>query len=110
MYRRRASCDQEATVAHEPGEADQICLLDVLRGSFNAALYGSVPCATSGATERALLGVSVRLTPGDPRPNSRTLTMDDPLWSVVGLIKDAGPTDASSNKHKYLTGAPSQPE
>jgi excisionase family DNA binding protein len=31
---------------------------------------------------------------------------DDPLWDIVGMIDDPdGPTDVSSNKHKYLAEA-----
>ncbi len=37
---------------------------------------------------------------------SGVFTMDDPLWSIVGMIDDPdGPTDVSSNKHAYLAGA-----
>lgn len=39
-------------------------------------------------------------------------TMDDPLWTIVGMFEDPdGPTDVSANKHKYLAEAsmPKQP-
>lgn len=37
----------------------------------------------------------------DPRP----FTFDDPLWDIVGMIDDDGPTDASVNHDKYLADA-----
>ena len=30
---------------------------------------------------------------------------NDPLWGIVGIGAAAGPTDVSSNKHKYLAEA-----
>lgn len=38
------------------------------------------------------------------RPRGKPLTMDDPLWQVVG-IGHSGQGDVSSNKHKYLADA-----
>jgi antitoxin (DNA-binding transcriptional repressor) of toxin-antitoxin stability system len=36
----------------------------------------------------------------------RVFTRDDALWDIVGMFDDPeGPTDVSSNKHKYLTKA-----
>jgi excisionase family DNA binding protein len=32
-------------------------------------------------------------------------TFDDPLWNIVGIIDDDGPTDASVNTDKYLAEA-----
>ena len=32
-------------------------------------------------------------------------TMDDPLWNIVGIVKDDGPTDAAVNHDKYLAEA-----
>ena len=34
--------------------------------------------------------------------SARPLTKNDPLWGIVGLLDDDGPTDMSANKHKYL--------
>jgi excisionase family DNA binding protein len=43
------------------------------------------------------------------RPNRRrppgVLTWEDPLWNIVGIASGDGPTDVSSNKHKYLADA-----
>ncbi len=48
----------------------------------------------------------IRIGRAQPRMESnhaRPFTSDDPLWKIVGLIDDPnGPTDVSSNKHKYL--------
>jgi hypothetical protein len=33
---------------------------------------------------------------------ARPVTSDDPLWTIVGLVDDNGPTDMSANKHAYL--------
>ena len=33
---------------------------------------------------------------------ARPVTADDPLWGIIGMIDDDGPTDMASNKHKYL--------
>jgi excisionase family DNA binding protein len=44
-------------------------------------------------------------------PRGRPFTMDDPLWNIVGIAdklapnRPPGPTDVSSNKHKYLAEA-----
>ena len=35
----------------------------------------------------------------------RPFTLDDPLWNMVGMIDDDGPTDMSENKYKYLADA-----
>lgn len=35
----------------------------------------------------------------------RPFTMDDPLWSIMGMAESDGPTDVSENKHKYLAEA-----
>ncbi len=40
-----------------------------------------------------------------PRPRPGVFTKDDPLWEIVGSIKDEGPTDVSSNVDKYLAEA-----
>ncbi|MGH2531698.1 MAG: hypothetical protein ACRDJW_05270 [Thermomicrobiales bacterium] len=36
---------------------------------------------------------------------SKPFSLDDPLWNIVGLIDDDGPTDVSENKYKYLAEA-----
>lgn len=33
---------------------------------------------------------------------ARPVTAEDPLWGIIGMIADDGPTDVSSNKHRYL--------
>ena len=35
----------------------------------------------------------------------RSLSFDDPIWPLVGLIDDDGPTDVSVNHDRYLAGA-----
>jgi hypothetical protein len=37
----------------------------------------------------------------------KPITADDPLWGIVGMADSGpdGPTDVSSNKHKYLADA-----
>lgn len=42
-----------------------------------------------------------------PRPRrGHVFTMDDPLWSVVGILKrDGGPDDVSENVDAYLADA-----
>lgn len=35
----------------------------------------------------------------------RPFTMDDALWSIVGIGKSKDPTDVSTNKSKYLADA-----
>ena len=35
----------------------------------------------------------------------RSTSEDDPLWGIVGMFTSDGPTDVSSNKHKYLADA-----
>jgi hypothetical protein len=36
---------------------------------------------------------------------SRPFGHDDPLWNIVGIIDDDGPTDVSENKYHYLAEA-----
>ena len=36
---------------------------------------------------------------------SRPLSFDAPIWKLVGIIDDDGPTDASTNHDKYLAAA-----
>ncbi|MEA2597529.1 MAG: Helix-turn-helix domain [Thermomicrobiales bacterium] len=35
----------------------------------------------------------------------RPFTFDDPLWDIVGMIDDDGPTDVSINADTYLANA-----
>ena len=39
--------------------------------------------------------------------SGRPFTFDSPLWEIVGMADSGpdGPTDVSSNKHKYLANA-----
>jgi excisionase family DNA binding protein len=37
--------------------------------------------------------------------NAKPITDDDPLWSLVGVIRDDPATDISANIHKYLDEA-----
>ncbi len=54
-----------------------------------------------------------RLQPRTSKPKRRTpalrrgkpFTMDDPLWTIVGLGKSSGPADVSVNKDQYLADA-----
>lgn len=39
---------------------------------------------------------------GGQEQEVRPLTFDDPLWDLVGMIKDDGPTDMAENHDKYL--------
>lgn len=51
-------------------------------------------------------GSLFRLSPLRPtRRRRRKLSADDPLWDIVGLGRSEGPTDVSTNKHKYLAEA-----
>lgn len=52
-------------------------------------------------------GKEIALVPQPRRPRSRpkVFTKDDPLWGIVGLIDDDGPTDVSSNVDEYLAEA-----
>jgi hypothetical protein len=36
---------------------------------------------------------------------SSAFGFDDPLWNIVGIIEDEGPTDVSENKYHYLAEA-----
>jgi hypothetical protein len=38
-------------------------------------------------------------------PSGHVLTSESPLWGIVGLVVDDGPTDVSENVDKYLAGA-----
>jgi hypothetical protein len=43
---------------------------------------------------------------GRTRKGGTAFRRDDALWSIVGLVDDdEGPTDVSSNKHRYLEEA-----
>ena len=39
------------------------------------------------------------------QPRGRRLTKDDPLFGIIGIGHSEGPTDVSTNKHKYLSEA-----
>jgi len=39
-----------------------------------------------------------------PRKSSH-FSFDDPLWDIAGIGHSGGPSDVSSNKHKYLADA-----
>lgn len=52
----------------------------------------------------------VELRPAKPAKKAgargKVFTKDDPLWDIVGLLKDdGGPTDVSANVDKYLAEA-----
>lgn len=41
----------------------------------------------------------------DAESGSRPLSFDAPIWQLVGIIDDDGPTDGSTNHDKYLAEA-----
>jgi excisionase family DNA binding protein len=41
----------------------------------------------------------------DDSLKGQPFTFDDPLWDIVGMIDDDGPTDLSINTDKYLADA-----
>jgi hypothetical protein len=45
--------------------------------------------------------------PEDLQRIGRPFTLESPLWNIVGVIDSGpdGPTEVSSNKHKYLADA-----
>lgn len=53
------------------------------------------------------------VTPVQPEPHDtskeslkgKPFTFDDPLWDIVGMIDDDGPTDLSVNADNYLADA-----
>ena len=48
------------------------------------------------------------VVPDDVRsgsPRGHPLTSESPLWEIVGLISDDGPSDVSENVDKYLADA-----
>lgn len=49
------------------------------------------------------------MTPPQAGPPSRRrrrpFTMDDPLWTIVGMVQGEGPGDVSQRKHDYLAEA-----
>jgi len=45
------------------------------------------------------------LKAASPRRRSHVFTMDDPLWSIVGIARGAGPENVSGNVDKYLAEA-----
>jgi hypothetical protein len=38
-------------------------------------------------------------------PSGHLLTSESPLWEIVGLVTDDGPTDVSENVDRYLADA-----
>lgn len=74
----------------------------------------------SGKLAAVRVGRSIRIkreaidefvTPLQPRQppggslKGRPFTFDDPLWDIVGMIDDDGPSDLSINTDKYLADA-----
>ena len=41
----------------------------------------------------------------DTELEGRPMSFDDPLWKLVGMVKDGGPTDVSVNHDRYLAEA-----
>ncbi|MHB8574827.1 MAG: hypothetical protein ACYDCQ_05790 [Dehalococcoidia bacterium] len=39
------------------------------------------------------------------RRRAKPFTMNDPLWEIMGIADDAGPSDVSANKDRYLAEA-----
>jgi len=37
--------------------------------------------------------------------SGKPFTFDDPLWDLVGIVDDDGPTDVSTNADRYLADA-----
>jgi hypothetical protein len=50
-------------------------------------------------------GTLFRLAPVRRRRKPRPFTLDDPLLDIIGIGHSEGPTDVSSNKHKYIADA-----
>jgi excisionase family DNA binding protein len=63
------------------------------------------------AVDRLVRPVVPRSSNGKPskRPTRKRktgiLTMDDPIWGIVGMFRSDGPGDVSENKRKYLADA-----
>ena len=51
-----------------------------------------------------VLGI-LRGMSGDDRGQANHLTFEDPLWDIVGMIDDDGPTDMAENHDRYLADA-----
>jgi antitoxin (DNA-binding transcriptional repressor) of toxin-antitoxin stability system len=70
-----------------------------------AAIFDEVAAGRQVVVQRD--GQLVRLSPARKRAKRRPrhFSMDDPLWDIVGVGRSSGPTDVSSNKHKYLADA-----
>lgn len=70
-----------------------------------AAIFDEVAAGKQVVVKRD--GQLVRLSPARRRAKRRPrhFSMDDPLWDIVGIGHSHGPTDVSTNKHKYLADA-----
>ncbi|MGH2531701.1 MAG: hypothetical protein ACRDJW_05285 [Thermomicrobiales bacterium] len=76
----------------ERAEAALVVLVKML----NEPVGAGDPRRVSGARDIA--------TPEELRAVARSTSADDPLWEIVGMIKD-GPSDLAENHDKYLADA-----
>lgn len=106
-------------MAHEPVSTDVGDLPDVARLAHDVAKTGKRHVLTengaaiavlSPARQRRRAAKAEAVAEAKPKVvrkrRNGVFTMDDPLWNIVGMFDDTeGPTDVSSNKHKYLAEA-----
>lgn len=69
----------------------------IAAGRLPALRVGRLIRIRREAVERFLEPVSPELW--------KPITADDPLWNIVGIINDDGPTDVSENIHRYVADA-----
>lgn len=69
----------------------------IAAGRLPALRVGRLIRIRREAVERFLEPVSPELW--------KPITADDPLWNIVGIINDDGPTDVSENIRRYVADA-----
>src|SRR5689334_7077974 len=78
----------------------------IAAGRLEAIRVGRGVRVRRKAVERVVAPVVSRAETNETADDTgRPFTFDDPLWDIVGMIDDDGPTDISVNADAYLADA-----
>lgn len=96
----------ELLTVREVAQALRVSPMTVRRhiaaGKLSAVRVGRSIRISRDAVERFAEPVAPSAARQQAVPEPRPFIVDDPLWDIVGMIDDDGPTDASVNHDKYL--------
>ena len=88
-------------VAQELRVSPMTVLKHIASGKLRAVRAGRSVRVERSAVEQFVKPLPLD-DPSDAELDGQPMTFDDPIWKLVGLVKDGGPSDMSVNHDRYL--------